>query len=251
MSEQPPAHIEELGSGLPLLLLHGWGSSAELMRPIATALSKKHRCVALDFPGHGSTAEPPLPWGPDEFVSWTIAAMDRLEIDRTDVIGHSHGGRVAIGLAAKHPERVGKLVLAASAGLRTRSSAKARAKVRMFKSGRYLANARAVPAGVKKGLQSWVDRQGSDDYRAASGVMRSTLVKLVNADARQLLPKLQCPTLLIWGDKDDQTPLSNAREMEQLIPDAGLVVLGGGGHFVYAEQLAHFCRVVDNFLTAA
>jgi pimeloyl-ACP methyl ester carboxylesterase len=177
--------------------------------------------------------------------------MDRLEIERADIIGHSHGGRVAIGLGAAHPGRVNKLVLAASSGLRQPQTARARARVRMFKSGRRMAKAPLLPAGAKKKLQAWVDRQGSDDYRAASGVMRSTLVKLVNSDARRLLPKLQCPTLLIWGDKDDQTPVANAREMEQLIPDAGLVVLGGGGHFVYAEQLDRFCRVVDTFLAAA
>jgi len=221
------------------------------MKPIAEKLSKKYRCVAVDFPGHGSTPEPPEAWGPDEFMAWTLELMDRLEIDRADINGHSHGGRVAIGIAAQHPQRVDKLVLAASSGLRQRQSARARARVRMFKSGRYMAKSSLLPASAKKKLQGWVDRQGSDDYRAASGVMRSTLVKLVNSDARPLLPKLQCPTLLIWGDKDDQTPLANAREMERLIPDAGLVVLGGGGHFVYAEQLDHFCRVVDNFLTTA
>lgn len=251
MSEQPPAHTEISGSGNTVLLLHGWGASAELMRPIAGKLSKKYRCVAVDFPGHGSTAEPPEAWGPQEFVAWTLELMDRLEIDRADIIGHSHGGRVAIGLAASHPERVNKLVLASSSGLRNRQTAAARVRVRMFKSGRHMAKSSLLPAGAKKKLQGWVDRQGSDDYRAASGVMRSSLVKLVNSDARQLLPKLQCPTLLIWGDKDDQTPIANAREMEQLIPDAGLVVLGGGGHFVYAEQLDRFCRVVDNFLAAA
>jgi pimeloyl-ACP methyl ester carboxylesterase len=251
MSEQPTAHTEISGSGKTVLLLHGWGSSAELMKPIAGKLSKKHRCVAVDFPGHGSTPEPPEPWGPEEYVAWTLALMDRLEIESADVIGHSHGGRVAIGLAALHPERVDKLVLAASSGLRSRQNAKARVRVRMFKSGRYMAKSPLLPTSAKKKLQGWVDRQGSDDYRAASGLMRSTLVKLVNSDARQLLPRLQCPTLLIWGDKDDQTPLANAREMERLIPDAGLVVLGGGGHFVYAEQLDHFCRVVDNFLAAA
>jgi pimeloyl-ACP methyl ester carboxylesterase len=251
MSEQPPAHTEISGSGETVLLLHGWGSSADLMKPISGKLSKKFRCVAVDFPGHGSTPEPPAAWGPAEFAAWTLELMDRLEIERAHVIGHSHGGRVAIGIAANNPDRVNKLVLTSSSGLRSRQTVQARARVRMFKSGRYMANASVLPGGAKKKLQAWVDRQGSDDYRAASGVMRSTLVKLVNSDARELLPKLKCPTLLIWGDKDDQTPLANAREMEQLIPDAGLVVLGGGGHFVYAEQLDRFCRVVDNFLAAA
>ena len=248
VGEVPLAHIESVGQGNPVLLLHGWGSSAELMMPVARKLADGNRCIVVDFPGHGSTPPPPVGWGPGEFVDWTVALMDRLNIEKADVIGHSHGGRIAIGLAASHPERVGKLVLAASAGLRSTKTLPSRFRTRVFKAGRRLSNSRLTPAPGRKKLQAWAERQGSPDYRAASGVMRDTLVRLVNADARALLPQIASPVLLVWGDLDQETPLAGAKEMEALIPDAGLVVLDNGGHFAYAEQLDRFCTIVSAFL---
>ena len=78
--------------------------------------------------------------------------------------------------------------------------------------------------------------------------MRGTLVRLVNEDLRTLLPRLQLPVLLIWGDHDPETPLDDGKLMERLIPDAGLVVFEGAGHFAYLEQADRFCRIVEVFL---
>jgi pimeloyl-ACP methyl ester carboxylesterase len=78
--------------------------------------------------------------------------------------------------------------------------------------------------------------------------MRGTLVRLVNEDLRIMLPELHLPVLLIWGDQDGETPLEDGRLMERLIPDAGLVVFEGSGHYAYLEQAARFCRIVDVFL---
>ena len=78
--------------------------------------------------------------------------------------------------------------------------------------------------------------------------MRGTLVRLVNEDVRGLLPSLHLPVLLIWGDQDSETPIDDGRLMERLIPDAGLVVFEGAGHFAYLEQPGRFCRIVDVFL---
>jgi pimeloyl-ACP methyl ester carboxylesterase len=77
------------------------------------------------------------------------------------------------------------------------------------------------------------------------------MVKLVNADLRPLLGRLRAPTLLIWGERDEETPLRDGRLMESMIPDAGLVVFEGSGHFAYAEQPDRFGRVVDVFLRGA
>jgi pimeloyl-ACP methyl ester carboxylesterase len=78
--------------------------------------------------------------------------------------------------------------------------------------------------------------------------MRGTLVRIVNEDLRALLPELHLPVLLIWGEHDAEAPLEDGRLMERLIPDAGLVVFEGAGHFAYLEQPARFCRIVDVFL---
>ncbi len=121
-------------------------------------------------------------------------------------------------------------------------------RVRTFKLLRAAARSPLVPAAIRRAAEQRAERRGSADYRAASGTLRASMVRLVNADLRPQLAALQAPTLLIWGDHDEETPPSDARTMERLIPDAGLVMLEGSGHFAYAEQPDRFCRIVDVFL---
>jgi pimeloyl-ACP methyl ester carboxylesterase len=90
-------------------------------------------------------------------------------------------------------------------------------------------------------------RFGSDDYRNSSGIMRRILVKVVNEDLSYLLEQIECPTLLIWGDLDDATPLYQAKIMEEKIKDSGLVVLEGTGHFSYVEDYNKFALVLKSF----
>src|SRR5581483_3889349 len=125
------------------------------------------------------------------------------------------------------PGRVNRMVLVASAGIRNPQTMRTRARVRLFKAGRRLSTANLVPPAVRSRLQQWVARQGSDDYRAATGVMRATLVRLVNSDARQLLKRIDASTLLVWGDRDTETPIGNAYVMNELLRDSGVVVLDG------------------------
>ena len=89
---------------------------------------------------------------------------------------------------------------------------------------------------------------GSADYNAAPPVLRQTLVKVVNEDLTRFLPHLACPTLLIWGEKDTATPLSDAKLMEKLVPDAGLCVIRGAGHFSFVERPGEVHAIVHSFL---
>ena len=77
--------------------------------------------------------------------------------------------------------------------------------------------------------------------------MRSIMVKVVNEDYKDLLPRISVPTLLVWGSADEDAPLTHGRMMEQLIPDAGLVIFEGAGHFSYLDEPARFCRIVRHF----
>jgi pimeloyl-ACP methyl ester carboxylesterase len=97
-------------------------------------------------------------------------------------------------------------------------------------------------------LEKFKKTSGSEDYRNATPVMRDTLVRLVNEDLRHLLPNIKQPTLLIWGENDDSTPLSDGKAMEKLLPDGGLVVVKGAGHYCYLEQPSFVYRVLDSFL---
>ncbi len=246
-AEEPAAAVIDEGSGAPLLLLHGWGASKELMTPLAQRLHG-YRIVAPDLPGFGATPPPREAWGVDEYAAWVITLLDRLGIERTHIVGHSNGGRVAIALAAGHPGRVERLVLTDSAGIRPRHGLTYRWRVATFKMLRAASLWRWLPMAVRDMARRRAALRGSTDYRAASGTLRASMVRLVNADLRPQLSRLATSTLLIWGARDQDTPLSDARAMERLIPDAGLVVFEGSGHFAYAEEPDRFCRIVDVFL---
>ena len=233
------------GSGPSVLVLHGWGASIEAIHPILTGLAPVATVYALDLPGFGESALPPSPWGVEDYQAFVAAFMDALSIQRLAIVAHSNGGRIAIRMAATEPARVSRLVLVDSAGIRPRRTLRWYRRVGMAKVGKYAARFLGAPGERLRALL--VGRSGSADYLAA-GEMRPTLVKLVNADLRPFMPQIRVPTLLVWGSEDTDTPLSAAREMERLIPDAGLVELEGAGHFSYLDQPARFARIVSHFL---
>jgi pimeloyl-ACP methyl ester carboxylesterase len=181
--------------------------------------------------------------------------MEALGIERASIIGHSHGGRTAIVLAATYPRLVDRLVLVGSAGLRPKRGVGYYSRVYTYKAVRRLLQSMPLQGPIGEPLRRLFESKlGSMDFRATdrqASTMRGTLIRVVNEDWRHLLPRIQASTLLIWGDQDDQTPLSDGQLMEKLIPDAGLVVFPGAGHYAYADDLGRFARVVGHFLAVS
>ncbi|GIW06255.1 MAG: alpha/beta hydrolase [Dehalococcoidia bacterium] len=239
----------EAGAGAPLVLLHGWGGDSRSFFPVQQALALHFRTLALDFPGFGRSALPPATWGVDDFAEHLAGWLDDLGIRRASVVGHSFGGRVAIVLAATQPERVDKLVLVASAGILPRRTVTYHLKVRTSRLARRLLAAPPL-ARVRPALERRLyDALGASDY-ANAGPLRSTFVRVVNQDLRPLLPRIQAPTLLIWGEKDEATPLTDGEIMAREIPDARLIVYRGAGHFAYLERAEQFAADVRAFLAS-
>jgi pimeloyl-ACP methyl ester carboxylesterase len=237
----------QAGSGPPVLVLHGWGAKIEAVDPIVRGLAAQLTVIAVDLPGFGETALPPAPWGVADYADWTRALMDELGLERPSIIGHSNGGRIAIHLASHHPERVDKLILVDSAGIRPKRGLRYYRRVALAKTAKHAARFLGPPGrALRKRVFA---RTASSDY-ANAGPLRPTFVKLVNEDLKPLLGQIRASTLLIWGDEDDSTPLSDGQMMERLIPDAGLVVLKGAGHFSYLDQPQRFGRVAAHFLAA-
>jgi pimeloyl-ACP methyl ester carboxylesterase len=233
------------GQGEDLLVLHGWGASIEAVYPIVTGLAAVARVHALDLPGFGESEPPPEPWGVEQYQAFLAAYMDAAGIARASIVGHSNGGRIAIRMAATEPARVAKLVLVDAAGIRPKRTFRWYRRVAMAKVGKHAARHLGAPGERMRDML--VSRAASTDY-AAAGELRPTLVKLVNADLRPYMPDIAAPTLLVWGKDDAETPVAMAREMERLIPDAGLVVLEEAGHYSYLDQSAHFARIVSHFV---
>ena len=246
-------HYEQRGAAGPqVLLLHGWGCSCRHFDPILADMEKDYRLTAIDFPAHGESGRPPEPWGVREFAECTREVMEQLGIAPCDVIAHSFGGRVALYLAAEHPELVRRLVITGGAGIRKPQTEEQKKKSAAYqkKKNALLRLAKLPLAGAlaEKALKALQRKHGSPDYNALDDEMKKTFVKVVSEDLSPLLPRIRASTLLVWGENDTETPLWMGQKMEKEIPDAGLAVFEGDGHFAYLHQWQRFVTVVRAFL---
>ena len=249
-------HWEERGSGEKrAVLLHGWGCSAELMRPVADALADGMRVLSVDFPGHGESGRPPEPWGVPEYAEALRALLEQLHYLPCAAVAHSFGGRVAIWLASEYPGMFDRIVLTGAAGLRKPETPESRKRAARYQRLKKLSEA-ARRTGLfgslpEKAAERLRQRYGSADYNALDEEMRRTFVRVIGLDLGDRLGRIGCPVLLLWGDRDTETPLWMGQRMEREIPDAALVILEGGTHFAYLEQSARFNLITRTFLTGA
>lgn len=235
------------GEGSPIILLHGWGANIQAFMPVHNHLAKFHRVYTLDLPGFGESQEPPEQWGTEDYTDFLHAFMQKMEIKNPILMGHSNGGRISIFYAAKYGG-LNKIILVDSAGVKPKRKLKYFIKVYTFKAAKHLLSLPLLNRYKEEILSKVKSKLGSSDYKNSSGVMQQTMVKVVNEDLKHLMPKVNVPVLLIWGENDLDTPVSDGEKMEKLMPDAGLVVLKNAGHFAYLDQLRQFLVIVDKFL---
>ncbi len=238
-----------VGKGENILVLHGWGANIDTIMPIVNLLKDHFKVYALDLPGFGKSDKPEFPFNSQDYSRIVKKFMDLMEIKKATLIGHSFGGKVSIILAVNHPERVERLVLIDSAGIPPKRSIKYYLKVYSFKTLKFIYKLVFAWNKKEEKMEAFYRRFGSADYRNADGVMRKTLVKVVNEDLRPILKKVSCPALLIWGDKDEDTPIYMGKIMEKEIPDSSLVVLERAGHYSYLDDYFKFAAVLNAFLT--
>lgn len=227
----------QYGSGSDVVLLHGWGQNIAMMKPIGDRLQKNHRITILDFPGFGESEEPKTALTVYGYCEILEELLKKLKVKKPVIMGHSFGGRIAIIYASRN--EVEKVVLFGSPCIR--KEVKPSLKLRMLKS------LKKIP-GINK-LEGFAkNHMGSRDYKNASEIMKKILVNVVNEDLSECAKKINVPTLLIWGDRDTEAPVEDAKELEKIIPDAGLIVLPNSTHYAYLENLPQVINILNNFL---
>ena len=246
-------HYELYGMGEKrVVLLHGWGCSGELMKSVGQHLSQDMTVLAVDFPAHGQSEQPPEPWGVPEFASCLKELLTKLNFLPCNVIAHSFGGRVTIELASADAALFDRIILTGAAGIRKPSDGKSSKKTDTYKKLKKLVavarKCRIFGSLPDKWQEALIQKYGSKDYAALSPGMRKTFVKVVNYDQTEKLSAIKNSTLLVWGDKDTETPLWMGQQMEKEIADSALVVLNGGTHFAYLEHAARFNAIARSFL---
>ncbi|HEV7370123.1 alpha/beta hydrolase [Arenibaculum sp.] len=225
---------------LHLVWLHGWGQPRASMASLARSFEAAATNHLLDMPGFGEAPPPPSDWGTEQYGDLLAQWLRQLRGEasrRVVLVGHSFGGRVALRVAARHPGLADAIVLVAGAGLKRHRPLPRRLKAHATRL--LLRAATRLDAVAGTGFAAGMrDRLGSEDYRRA-GVLRPVLVRTVTEDLATIAPSVRAPVLLVYGERDDQTPPEFGRRYAELIPGAELAILPNFDHYTILSSGRH------------
>ncbi len=256
-------NVHDSGTGHPLMLLHGSGPGVSAWanwRLVMPTLAQAARVIAPDIVGFGYTDRPEgQVYAMDEWVKHAIGVLDALNIERTDLVGNSFGGALALALAIRHPQRIRRLVLMGASGIDfeltpgldavwgyTPSVENMRKLLDIFAYNQQLATDDLAKlryeASIRPGVQ--------EAYAQMFPAPRQRCIE-AQANAEADLRNIQHETLVVHGREDAVIPVSNSIRLSQLIPRAQLHIYPQCGHWTQIEHAARFARLVADFVTEA
>lgn len=238
-----------------VVMLHGWGKNIEVLRSLGELLvSDSVKVHLIDLPGFGLS---PLPheassegrgWSTDDYANVVLNHLEAMGLTSYSLIGHSFGGRISVRISARHPERVKSLTLIGSHGIPPERTPLDATRLWFIRKITKVSKWVDENLGLDTFKRYFAPRFGSLDYKMA-GDLRKTLVKTVNEDLTNLAATISAPTLLLWGEKDPQTPLSIARKFKALIKDSSLFIFPNKGHEPYLDVGSHLlAKYINRFL---
>lgn len=231
-------HYQIFGEGLPaqagkpFLILHGWGSNSERWRPVAEKIAEKGcKVVVPDLPGFGESQQLDRPWSSNDYCVFIEKFSEAIGLSEFYLMGHSFGGAISAKFAIKFPQRINKLFLVSAACIREKTAKKkafgAISKiVRIFKF---------IPFYdfFKRAVYKFIIRKS--DYLNVDGVMKETYLNVIADDLSQFSGFIKVPTIIIWGEKDDSTPIENAHLLNRKIKNSKLVIIPGADHLLHKK----------------
>lgn len=236
------------GSGPVVVVLHGWGTNAANLDQLAKSLVDTFTVIAVDLPGFGGSSQPNEVWGVGDYAQFVHDLLEKLGIDEVySIVGHSFGGRICIKAVSENTVLPKKLVLIGAAGIKHSESIRNRSYKLIAKSGKVLLSLPGLRGFAQKARKTLYAQAGASDY-LQSGTMKDIFLATINEDLSINASKITIPTLLIWGDQDDQSPIEDARFFQSVMPNSSLKVIEGASHFVHNEHPDQVNSWIKDFL---
>lgn len=225
-----------------IVFLHGWGANKNSFLWLKDYFND-YSLLFVDFYGFGESPKPSKPYYLSDYVAGVYELISKFEIDELILVGHSFGGRVAIKFAFLHQNeyKVFRLCLIDSAGMKPRRGLKYYINVLRYK--RLKQKAKSNPT-----LKAKLEKFGSSDYKKLSQIMKQTFVNIVNENLEYNAKMIVNPTLIIWGENDNETKLFMARRLNKLIKNSKLEIIKGAGHFSFLDERQEFLILLDTFI---
>lgn len=244
-----PVFYREEGEGDTVLILHGWASSSARWTRVQDNLARLgFRVIVPDLPGFGKTPEPLKPWNVSDYTRFVRSFVQTKNLHLRGLVGHSFGGRIAILYAVLYGKELPALVLVSAAGMFLRRTVRVSAFLVITKLGNLIFSL-PILSFIRPIARKIIYRlSGEHDYYNADGVMRETFRRITGEALRPYLPHITVPTLIVWGEKDLATPISDARILHEEIPVSHLVVFPNGEHALNVFMPEKLAQQVKFFL---
>lgn len=216
--------------GQIMVFLHGWQQDGRSFLPLTPFLSQKYRLFYLDLPGFGKSSLPSLNYSSFDYAGVIINWLEKKKFKKIILIGHSFGGKVASIIAAQRPDLVSKLILIASAGI-------IHSKVINKLVPSLISN--KIPLRLKNLF-------ASRDYKQA-GKLLPVFKRIVKEDLQPIFKQIKTPTLILWGQQDQELPVSDGQTIQKLIKKSRLVLLKGD-HFPFWQDPRKVAKILNDFI---
>ncbi len=244
-----------------LVCLHGWGGSKESFTELrATLKGEQIDILTPDLPGFGSEPEPKKPWKTDDYADWVEEwIMKQVKAGKVNVesgihlLGHSHGGRIALTLAHRqsfpipNPRSqtpITHLYLCAAAGIRHPRHFKRILGLTLSKTGKFFLSIPGLTLLAPLGKKLLYKLVRVHDYETASPLMRQTLINVSSEDLRPILKEIRIATDIFWGKEDRMTPFSDALVLKKEIHGSILHAYEGVRHGVHRDRATEIAAVI-------
>ena len=230
-----------------IIILPGWGETRNTFLEMINILMIDYTVYIIDYPGFGESNFPNYNLTMDDYTKMIITLFKKLNIINPNIIAHSFGGRIAILLSSKYNIPIKNLILIDSAGIKPKMTLKKKIRLKLYKAlqsfGNYLPN--KIKSKFKKYL---FDKFSSSDYQALDENMRETFKNIVNLDLTNYLSSIKTNTLILWGEKDTDTPLKDGKLMHKKITNSELIIFPNCTHYCYLENTYVIIKIILCFL---
>ena len=235
------------GIGPVVLLMHGWLHCSRNWVITQDKIAQNgFQVVSVDLPGFGQSSEPPTDWNIDKYADFITKLTIELDIKPFCLVGHSFGGRIALKLAAQKQPICQKVVLVDAAGMNTGRTLKQKIVIVFSSIFSPLLN---LLGPLKNTAKDFVYKaMHRRDYNEVSPRMRGVYSLAVKEDLKTTAGKIVLPTLIVWGEKDKSTPMSDALMLKKLIKNSQLQIVKDSGHSPNVHKPEVLADIIINFL---
>lgn len=230
-----------------ILILPGWGFTRPTFYPLINSLMNNYTIYIIDYPGFGKSSFKEFDLTIYDYASAIRELMLELKIEEPIIIAHSFGGRITTLLAGYYKDKIRKLILIDTAGIKPKTTLKKLIRRYSYKFLKKVAN--LLPKRKRKKVKNYLlKKYSSPDYYDLPDNVKKTFQNIVNEDLTKYLKEIKTETLIIWGQKDTSTPLKDAYKMNKEIKDSGLIVFKGASHYAYLDYPYLTLNIIESFL---